>query len=115
MIRSRATTCQARPREVAVLSYTRRGNLEVSVNRLLSWRRLASAMQGTIVASALSLGGAPSFAACCFTEFPIPTGGSSPQGITAGPDGALWFTGDDRRLIRITTSEAPPQTDKLYR
>jgi streptogramin lyase len=26
------------------------------------------------------------------TEFPIPTAGSEPFGITAGPDGALWFT-----------------------
>ena len=25
------------------------------------------------------------------TEFPIPTAGSQPLGITAGPDGALWF------------------------
>lgn len=26
------------------------------------------------------------------TEYPIPTAGSMPQGITRGPDGALWFT-----------------------
>ena len=26
------------------------------------------------------------------TEFPIPTGGSIPNGITSGPDGNLWFT-----------------------
>jgi streptogramin lyase len=26
------------------------------------------------------------------TEFPIPTAASSPQSITAGPDGNLWFT-----------------------
>jgi virginiamycin B lyase len=26
------------------------------------------------------------------TEFPIPTPGSRPTGITAGPDGNLWFT-----------------------
>src|SRR5438874_817065 len=26
------------------------------------------------------------------TEFPIPTANSSPGGITAGPDGNLWFT-----------------------
>ena len=26
------------------------------------------------------------------TEFPVPTAGSSPRGITAGPDGNLWFT-----------------------
>lgn len=28
----------------------------------------------------------------CFTEFPIPTSNSNPNGITAGPDGNLWFT-----------------------
>ena len=27
-----------------------------------------------------------------FTEYPIPTASSNPEGITAGPDGALWFT-----------------------
>ena len=26
------------------------------------------------------------------TEFPVPTSDSSPYGITAGPDGNLWFT-----------------------
>lgn len=26
------------------------------------------------------------------TEFPLPKGGASPRGITAGPDGHLWFT-----------------------
>jgi virginiamycin B lyase len=25
------------------------------------------------------------------TEYPIPTASSAPIGITAGPDGALWF------------------------
>jgi len=25
-------------------------------------------------------------------EFPVPTAGSAPVGITAGPDGNLWFT-----------------------
>ena len=26
------------------------------------------------------------------TEFPLPTPGSGPAGITVGPDGNLWFT-----------------------
>ena len=26
------------------------------------------------------------------TEFPVPTANSEPYGITAGPDGNLWFT-----------------------
>jgi len=38
-------------------------------------------------------------------EFPIPTSGSSPFGITAGPDGNLWFTENTGNKIgRITTS-----------
>ena len=27
-----------------------------------------------------------------FTEYPVPTPGSTPQGMTLGPDGAIWFT-----------------------
>src|SRR5436190_14087 len=38
------------------------------------------------------------------TDFLVPTGGARPYGITAGPDGALWFTEEDADLIgRITT------------
>jgi virginiamycin B lyase len=40
------------------------------------------------------------------TEFPIPTPGSLPSGITVGPDGALWFTesGGVGKIGRITTA-----------
>jgi virginiamycin B lyase len=39
------------------------------------------------------------------TEFPIPTPGSDPLGIAAGPDGAVWFTEFRRnRIGRITTA-----------
>jgi hypothetical protein len=39
------------------------------------------------------------------TEFPIPTADSQPSGITAGPDGALWFTeAVGNKIGRITTS-----------
>jgi streptogramin lyase len=38
-------------------------------------------------------------------EFPLPTPGSQPIGITAGPDGNLWFTEKDLSMIgRITPS-----------
>jgi virginiamycin B lyase len=40
------------------------------------------------------------------TEFPIPTAGSFPSGITAGPDGNLWFTENGvfaNKIARITT------------
>jgi virginiamycin B lyase len=39
------------------------------------------------------------------TEFMIPTSGSQPAAIAAGPDGALWFTEEDGNKIgRITTA-----------
>jgi hypothetical protein len=37
------------------------------------------------------------------TEYPVPSG---PGGITAGPDGALWFTEDHGKIGRITTAGA---------
>jgi virginiamycin B lyase len=38
------------------------------------------------------------------TEFAIPTSGSQPVGIVAGPDGALWFAeGNGSKIGRITT------------
>jgi len=37
------------------------------------------------------------------TEFPLPTPGSQPGVITAGPDGNLWFTEvDGNKIGRIT-------------
>jgi streptogramin lyase len=41
------------------------------------------------------------------TEFPIPTANSGPTSITAGPDGALWFTeinSNANKIGRITTA-----------
>jgi streptogramin lyase len=53
---------------------------------------------------------APTWAAT-ITEFPLATPNSNPQGITAGPDGALWFVEQgsglgqgDGRIGRIATS-----------
>ena len=44
-------------------------------------------------------------AAQTITEFPIPTAGSYPGGITAGPDGNLWFAeGTAQKIGRITTA-----------
>jgi virginiamycin B lyase len=49
-------------------------------------------------------------ASATITEYPIPTPQSQPYGITAGPDGALWFTerpdfnADANNVGRITTS-----------
>src|SRR5438445_526268 len=47
----------------------------------------------------------PAAASGRVTEFPVPTPGSVPAGIAAGPDGALWFTESSGNQIgRITTS-----------
>jgi virginiamycin B lyase len=44
----------------------------------------------------------------CFTEFQIPTAGSQPVKITAGADGALWFTESlSNKIGRIPTSATP--------
>jgi len=41
------------------------------------------------------------------TEYPIPAASCSPTGITAGPDGALWFTEyNGNHIGRITTAGA---------
>ena len=79
--------------------------VKVAVNRPLLWHRFPSALLGTIVATALSLAAAPSFAMWSYSEFPIPTANSAPSGITAGPDGALWFTEfTGNKIGRITTA-----------
>ena len=42
-----------------------------------------------------------------FTEYPVPSAGSGPETITAGPDGNLWFTEQDNlgnKVGRITTA-----------
>ncbi|MCP3097440.1 hypothetical protein LZ198_00980 [Myxococcus sp. K15C18031901] len=36
-----------------------------------------------------------------FSEFPLASTGTGPYGITAGPDGALWFTEEVGRIGRI--------------
>ena len=59
-------------------------------------------MAGCVVVSTLCLA---TSAAAQITEFPVPDPDSRPTGITAGPDGALWFTEADANQIgRITTS-----------
>jgi len=68
-------------------------------------RRIVKCLAATIIV----LGGPVGAAAQTFTEFPIPTPESQPLGITAGPDGALWFTEGQAgtgngKIGRITTS-----------
>jgi virginiamycin B lyase len=40
-------------------------------------------------------------------EFPIPTANRRPLGITAGPDGNLWFTEANGNLKLIITDNHP--------
>jgi streptogramin lyase len=69
------------------------------------WRSRLIALLTALIACVglLSLSTAPAWAAAgTITEFPLPTGSGGPIGITAGPDGNLWFTaGTD--IGRITT------------
>ena len=48
------------------------------------------------------------------TEFPVPTAESGPQGIAAGPDGALWFTEmEGGNVGRITTAGTITEFSRL--
>ena len=59
------------------------------------------------VVLALSVGLVSEAGAGTITEFPLPTASSGPDFITAGPDGALWFTEHGASKIgRITTAGA---------
>lgn len=61
------------------------------------------ALLSCVLGAAVSIEAAPSL-----TEFLIPRPNTRPTDITAGPDGALWFTGSDfsngRRIGRMATS-----------
>ncbi len=71
------------------------------------WRSHLAALLTALIACVglLSLSTAPAWAAAgIITEFSIPPAESDPVGITAGPDGNVWFTenrGD--KIGRITT------------
>jgi streptogramin lyase/subtilisin-like proprotein convertase family protein len=70
-----------------------------------------------VLACAGVLAAAPqgaSAAAGTVTEFTVPTTDSFPLGITAGPDGKLWFTEQNKRKIaRITTAGSIAPTDEF--
>src|SRR5438132_14254382 len=67
---------------------------ERHMNRSGSRPRLAALLISIVTCvGLLSLSTAPAWAAAgTITEFPTPTGSGDPIGITAGPDGNLWFT-----------------------
>ena len=80
----------------------RQSRLRWLLERSMSARRRACAL-ATLAASLVALGW-PICAAAQITEFSIPTEGSSPFGIAAGPDGNLWFTEErSKKIGRITT------------
>jgi hypothetical protein len=55
-------------------------------------KRYQRLLLAVIVLLGAAVGVAKQVAAQTITEFPTPTAYSEPEGITAGPDGALWFT-----------------------
>ena len=77
------------------------GRLNQSLTRFRRGRRVRL-LSGLLFISVVLFGAETT--ARAVTEFPIPTASSFPEGITAGPDGALWFTefGADK-IGRITT------------
>jgi virginiamycin B lyase len=75
------------------------------MRHLLSKRLLLRAMLGA--AAACGWGWLDRANAQTVSEFSIPTVSSGPYGITAGPDGALWFTesfNSGNKIGRITTA-----------
>ncbi len=84
-------------------STTRKGETSMNISGL--WPRLAALITAIVVSvGLLGLSSAPAWAAAgTITEFPTPTK-SAPIGITAGPDGNLWFTEENvSKIGRITT------------
>ncbi len=75
-------------------------------------RRAVGTVASLSLVGCILLGG-DAQAATRFREFHLPSAGSYPSGITAGPDGNLWFTErSSRKIGRITTAgvitESPP-------
>jgi len=49
-----------------------------------------------------------------FSEYPTPSASSGPYGITAGPDGALWFTESFSNMIGRATTSGSTQITYLF-
>ena len=64
-----------------------------------------------ITATSGNISGSTSLSTLLISEFAIPTIGSGPYDITAGPDGSLWFTEMyTNKIGRITTREYSPNS-----
>ena len=74
-----------------------------------TWARTMSLLVGVSMLAGLLLYRVPIAQAKVGTidEFRIPTAGSSPDGITTGPDGNLWFT--ESKGTRTTSGASPQQ------
>src|SRR6266478_1473060 len=78
---------------------------------MTNWRCMQAEIRLRCLSMALVMlyaaGAVAPAAAQNITEFPVPTTASEPLGITAGPDGALWFTENiGNKIGRITTAGA---------
>src|SRR5687768_1470155 len=76
-------------------------------------RRRARLLALAVALAATTVGGFAPAAPAAITQFPLPAADSAPFAITAGPDGALWFTelgnglgAGNARIGRITTAGA---------
>jgi len=66
--------------------------------------RLAAALALVAVVGSMGVPDAPSASAATkIEEYPVPTADSAPAGITAGPDGNLWFTESAGNKIGMIT------------
>ncbi|GAC1458389.1 MAG: hypothetical protein PVSMB10_16080 [Pseudarthrobacter sp.] len=73
----------------------------ITFNYTPPWKQIAGFAAVVLL---LAVAESPALAAGTITEFTVPTPNSGPLYITAGPDGALWFTERDANKIgRITT------------
>ncbi len=97
------------PTNTAVDLYTISLNLsnntgQVSTNLGVPVQNVAPRLSLT-VNSPIEIGAPATLRGLSIREFSVPTAGSSPYGITVGPEGNLWFTENAaNRLARITTN-----------
>jgi virginiamycin B lyase len=95
---------QRRPARADVARAARASAVAVwgCLRRRVRARALRLALRVGVVGLVLPVSAA---GAATITEYPVPTAAGMPWGITAGPDGALWFTElDGNKIGRLTTS-----------
>jgi hypothetical protein len=69
-----------------------RGTREFDIESPRSEAPTMASRRLLLLAAAILAAWVPPASAQTITEFPLPSAGSNPNGITAGPDGNLWFT-----------------------